>query len=96
MIKELSVQKNVGPNIYRSKKALFQKIFGPNKVGTKKSGSNKILIQKNFVQKKLWSKKNIGPQNIEPKVDKNRVSSSLDTLDMDECCLENFTVTVTI
>ena len=84
------VQTYIGP-----KKALVQKIFGPKEVGTKKFGSN------NSNPKKIWSEKamvqkNVGPQNIEPKVDKNRVSSGLDTLDMDKCCLENFTVTITI
>ena len=51
----------------------------------KRSWSEKAMVQKN-----------VGPQNIEPKVDKNRVSSGLDTLDMDKCCLENVTVTITI
>ena len=85
------VQTYLGP-----KKALFQKIFIPKKVGTKKFWSNKILIKKRSWSEKAMVQKNVGPQNIEPKVDKNRVSSGLDTLDMDKCCLENFTVTVTI
>ena len=76
----MSVQTYIGP-----KKTLFQKIFGPKKVGTKILGSEKAMFQKN-----------VGPQNIEPKVDKNRVSSGLDTLDMDKRCLENFTLAVTI
>ena len=84
------VQTYLGP-----KKALFQKIFIPKKVGTKKFWSNKILIKKRSWSEKAMVQKNVGPQNIKPKVDKNRVSSGLDTLDMDKRCLENFTVTVT-
>ena len=85
------VQTYLGP-----KKPLFQKIFGPKKRWDQKvwikqnSSLNKFLFGKNY------GPKNVGPKNIEPKVDKNRVSSGLDTLDMDKCCLENVTVTITI
>ena len=97
MKKELSVQKNVSPNIYRSKKNFVPKNLWSKKSWDQDFGSNKILIRKNVGRKKLHMvQKNVGPQNIEPKVDKNRVSSGLDTLDMDKCCLENFTVTITI
>ena len=78
------------------KKALFQKIFGPKKSWDQKFWSNKILIKKRSWLEKPKVQKNVGPHNIEPKVDQNRVSSGLDTLDMDKCCLENFTVTITI
>ena len=82
MKKELSVQKKVSPNIYRSKKN-----FVPKNLWSKKKLGPRFWVKQNSNPKKCWSEKamfqkNVGPQNIEPKVDKNWVSSSLDTLEM--------------